>query len=151
MGEGPERAEVCMRHAAKVDWFIGVSILGGILVPLLGHTYWASGLVLGILLIAVYPQCYETTPQGLVIRSGVTSRLVPYEAITFVGPSSNARSSVALSLDRVKVQWGPSSEVLIAPADPERFAADIASHAPHLTRRGQDLVPRGADTPACRI
>lgn len=129
-----------MRHSAKIDWRIGVAVLGGTLVPLLGKTYWASGLILGILLVCVYPQSYETTPRGLLIRAGLIRHLVPYEAITFIGRSSSARSSVALSMDRVKVEWGLGSEVLIAPADPRAFVADLAARAPHLSKRGPDLV-----------
>ena len=129
-----------MRHAAKVDWYIVVAILAGILAPLLSHAYWAGGLVLGILLVAVYPQSYQTTPDGLLIRSGLTRRLVPYQAITFIGPSRSGQSSVALSVDRVKVEWAPSSEVLIAPADPAAFLADVAARAPHLAIRGRNLV-----------
>jgi hypothetical protein len=74
------------------------------------------------------------------IRSGLTRRLVPYQSITFIGPSSAAGSSVALSLDRVKVEWRPNSDVLIAPADPDAFFTDMAARTPHLAKRGQDLV-----------
>ena len=117
-----------------------IAILAGTLAPLLSHVYWASGLVVGILLTSVYPQFYQTTPTGLLIHSGLTRRFVPYEAITFIGPSSDGRSSVALSRDRVKIQWGPFSELLIAPANADAFFADIAARAPHLCKRGQDLI-----------
>ena|SRR5690348_1823698 len=139
--EGRITAEiVSMRHAAKIDSWIIIAVLAGTLAPLLSHAYWASGLVIGILLISVYPQFYETTPTGLVIYSGLTRRVVPYQAITFIGPSSDGRSSVALSMERVKIQWGPSSELLIAPADAGTFFADMAARAPHLCKRGQDLI-----------
>ena len=88
----------------------------------------------------MYPQSYETTPTGLLIHAGLTRRFVPYEAITFIGPSSDGRSSVALSMDRIKIQWGPSSDLLIAPADPDAFCADVAARAPHLCKRGPDLI-----------
>ena len=129
-----------MRHAAKIDWWILIAIVTGLLAPLLGHVYWASGLVFGILLVAVYPQYYETTSSGLLIHSGLTRRLVPYEAIRFIGPSAEARHSVALSADRVKIEWGPGSELLIAPANRDAFFTDIAARAPHLRQRGADLV-----------
>ena len=132
---------LCMRHAAKIDAWIVVAILAGTVAPVLSHAYWASGFVLAILLIAVYPQFYKTTPTGLVIYAGLTRRFVPYETITFIGPSSNARSSVALSMDRVKIQWGPASEILIAPEDADAFFADMAARAPHLSKRGRDLIP----------
>lgn len=129
-----------MRHAAKVDLWLGIAIVAGIAIPLASRAYWASGFILALLLICAYPQWYTTTPEGLLIRAGLTRRLVPYEAITFIGPSSDGRSSVALSMDRVKIEWGLGSDVLIAPADPEAFFADMAMRTPHLTKRGQDLV-----------
>ena len=129
-----------MRHTAKVDWWIGLAIMAGILTPLASRTYWAAGLIVALLFICMYPQWYTTTAEGLVIRAGLTRRLVPYEAITFIGPSSDGRSNLALSVDRIKVAWGPASEVLIAPADPDAFFADMAARTPHLSRRGQDLV-----------
>lgn len=33
-------------------------------------------------------------------------------------------------MDRIKIQWGPSSDLLIAPADPDAFCADVAARAP---------------------
>jgi len=99
--------------------------------------------VVGILVAALYPQFYETTGTGLMIHSGLIRRLVPYEAITFIGPSSEASSSVALSADRIKIEWAPSSEVLIAPADSEAFIADMAARAPQLCKRGQNLILAG--------
>ena len=129
-----------MRHAAKIDWWIVLAVLAGTLAPLPSHTYWATGMVLAILLVGGYPQYYETTPGGLLIRSGLFRRLVPYEAITFIGPATEGAASVALSRDRVKVAWGPASEILIAPADARTFFADVAVRAPHLLHRGPDLV-----------
>lgn len=129
-----------MRHAAKIDPWILVAVLVGTVVPLLSHVYWASGMVLGIMLAGAYPQSYETTGRGLRIRAGLTYRLVPYEAITFIGPVAPARATAALSGDRLRVQWGLASEALIAPAHPERFYADISSRATHLARQGQALV-----------
>ena len=57
-----------MRHNAKIDWWIIVAVLVGVLVPLASHTYWASGMVLGILLMGAYPQSYKTTPRGLLVH-----------------------------------------------------------------------------------
>ena len=129
-----------MRHNAKVDLWIALVALAGVLAPLATRTYWASGFVLGILLITIFPQSYETTKRGLLIRAGLTRRLVPYEAITFVGPATQGAASLALSSGPVKIQWGLASELLIAPARPGAFLADVAARAPHLMRRGAELV-----------
>ena len=53
-----------MRHKAKIDFWIAVAMLGGILAPLLGRAYWVSGTILLAFLILVFPQSYETTPDG---------------------------------------------------------------------------------------
>ena len=137
--DGPVGRSVSMRHAAKVDWWIMLAVLVGTLAPLLSHVYWASGMVLGILLVGAYPQSYETTDRGLMIRAGLTHRLVPYPAITFAGPAMEG-ANAALARSSVTLRWGLASEVLIAPADPKSFFADLASRAPHLAWQGQSLV-----------
>lgn len=132
-----------MRHNAKIDWWIALLAVAGVVAPLASRTYWASGLVLGILLITIFPQSYETTTRGLLIRAGVTRRLVPYGTIRFAGPATQGAASVALSSAQVKIQWGLASEVLIAPANAASFLADLSAHAPHLARRGAALVAVG--------
>lgn len=129
-----------MQHKAKIDWWIAAAMLGGIAAPLLGRAYWVSGLILLALLVCAYPQTYETTSDGLLIRAGLIRKLIPYAAITAIGPSSDKSSSFALSLDRVKIQYGSGKAVLIAPADQDVFFKDIAMRTPQLVRRGFDLV-----------
>jgi len=128
-----------MRYAAKIDPWILLAVLVGTVVPLLSHVYWASGMVLGVLLAGAYPQSYETTGRGLRIRAGLTYRLVPYEAITFVGAAAG-RARATVSRDRLKLQWGLASEMWITPANPEAFLADLAARAPHLSRLGVNLA-----------
>ena len=129
-----------MRHAAKVDWWVVFVALAGILAPLSTHAYWASGLVVGVLLAGAFPQSYKTTPRGLLVRSGLTRRLIPYECITFIGPAPAAAGRAAFSRGGMKVEWGLSSKLLVAPADPRAFFLDLAARAPHLSRRGQELA-----------
>ena len=129
-----------MTHKAKIDWWIAVALALGILAPLAGGGFWITIPLFLAVGICGYPQQYRTTKEGLEIRSGLIRRTIPYEAITFVGPSEEGSFSFALSLDRVSVRYGTHAGVLIAPADYRAFAADIASRAPQLTRRGLDLV-----------
>lgn len=135
-----------MKYKSKIDWWIGLSILAGMVLPIIGaltsRASWAYAvppaiwiLVLGFL----YPQSYETTRDALVIRAGLTRRTIPYSSITAVRPSSDTRSSLAMSLDRVLIEHA-SGELLISPDDQDAFFRDLESHAPQLTRRGQDLV-----------
>jgi hypothetical protein len=129
-----------MTHQAKIDWWIAAAIVLAISVLLLGGNYWIAGPVLLVLLLCAYPQSYVTAPAGLLIRGGLWRRLIPYQVITFVGPISDDRGNLVLSADRVRIQYGLASELLIAPADPHAFFADIAAHTPHLIKRGYKLV-----------
>ena len=120
-----------MTHQAKIDWWMAAAIALAVIVLLLGVNYWIAGPVLLVLLICAYPHSYKTSREGLLIRGGLWRRSIPYEAITFVAPISD---------DRVRIQYGISSELRIEPEDPRVFVADIAKHTPHLIKRGYKLV-----------
>ena len=120
-----------MTHQAKMDWWLAAAIALAVIVLLLGVNYWIAGPVLLVLLICAYPHSYKTSREGLLIRGGLWRRSIPYEAITFVAPISD---------DRVRIQYGISSELRIEPEDPRVFVADIAKHTPHLIKRGYKLV-----------
>ena len=126
-------------HASKVDaWLVVVTALtsaasaaaavvmireGGVpavvMVPvtlLLG-----AGLPLWILL----GTRYELTPGRLLIRCGPFRWTVPLKEIRAVEPTRNPLSSPALSLDRLRIDYGRGSSVMISPRDQARFLADL--------------------------
>ena len=134
-----------MRYKAKVDWWIAASLLSAVVLPIAGAAGSGSkspaivGVVaLVVILGLLYPQWYETAPDALVVRAGLTTRRIPYQRITAVRASSDSGSSLALSLDRILVEYG-NRRLLIAPRDQDAFFADIQSRAPQLSKRGQDL------------
>jgi hypothetical protein len=129
-----------LRHKAKIDWWIALAILGGIAAPLLGGNYWISGMILLAVLTCLYPQSYETTPEGLLIRTGLIRNRIPYAAITAVRSCPDSRSGFALSLDRILISHGAGNETVIAPADRESFLADMTIRAPQLAKPGFDLT-----------
>jgi hypothetical protein len=129
-----------MTHKAKIDWWIAVALALGVLAPFAGARLWITIPLFLAVGICGYPQHYRTTEKGLDIHSGLIRRVIPYQAITFVGPSEEGSFTFALSLDRVSIRYGANAGLLIAPEDYRAFIADIAARAPHLTRRGQDLV-----------
>jgi hypothetical protein len=136
-----------MRHEAKVDWWIGVAILAGMVLPGISavttSTPWgyAASIFVALLVFGFcYPQWYETTADALVVRAGLTTHRIPYSTITAVRPSASTRSSFAMSLDRVEVIYG-SRKILIAPKNQAAFFSDVATRAPQLKRRGQDMAP----------
>jgi hypothetical protein len=127
-----------MTHKAKIDWWIAAALALGVFAPLAGCQLWITIPLFLSVGICGYPQVYQTTKEGLVIRAGLTRRMIPYHAITFVGPSDEGSFSFAFG--RVSIRYGANAGVLIAPADYRAFLEDLAVRAPHLTRRGQDLV-----------
>lgn len=86
-----------------------------------------------------FPQSYETTRTELVIRTGIRRIRIPYARITAVTLSRDSRSALALSLDRVLVEY-QSGAVLIAPENRAAFIADVQAHAPQLSKLGPDVV-----------
>jgi len=99
----------------------------------LGVGYWIGGPVLLVLLLCAYPQSYETTARGLMVCDALTRRTIPYSAITLVAPASRGRW---------RIQHGLAGAILLTPSRPEALVDDIAARAPHLTRRGRELVLR---------
>jgi len=133
-------------YKGKVDWWIGLSIVVGIGVPLIAallrHQWPAltlSVLFAGLVLIALYPQSCETTPDALRIRHGLLTDTIPWASITRVSTSSDSGSSLAMSLDRVVIECAGGT-IQIAPEDQARFFDDVAAHCPQLSKRGMDLV-----------
>jgi hypothetical protein len=128
-----------MTHKSKVDVYILAAMLLAVFVFLMGD-YWIAGPVLLVLALCAYPQSYQTTPRGLVVRTVLSKAVIPYETISYVGPASEERSSFSLTPEGVRIRYGLASEILISPADPRSFFADMAKRAPHLVKRGQKLV-----------
>ena len=128
-----------MTHKSKVDVYILAAITLAFFVFLMGD-YWIAGPILLVLALCAYPQSYQTTPRGLVVRSVLSTALIPYETISYVGPASEERSALSLKPEGVRIRYGLASEILISPADPRVFFADVAKRAPHLIRRGGKLI-----------
>lgn len=135
-----------MSYPGKVDRGIALSLLAGIVFPVIPavqlSSYWLLALpavFIFFLLGCVYPQISETASDALIIRTGLTRRRIPRTNIVSVSPSSDSRNSVALSDDRLLIEHSNGS-VLIAPENEAAFLNDVASHCPQLSRRGADLV-----------
>jgi hypothetical protein len=128
-----------MTYQSKVDVYILAAIALGIFVFLLGD-YWIAGPILLVLALCAYPQSYQTTPKGLVVRTALTTLLIPYETISYVGPASEERSAFSLTPEGVRIRYGLASEILISPANRRLFFADMAKRTPHLIKRGQRLL-----------
>ncbi|MBZ5725915.1 MAG: PH domain-containing protein [Acidobacteriia bacterium] len=121
-----------MTHTSRFDWWLLPAIALAIAVLLITHNYWVGGPVLLVLALCAYPQSYQTTPEGLLVRAALTRQLIPYESIMSIGPGERG--------NRIRIQYGLASELLVAPADRDAFLRDMAAHTPHLTRLGRKLM-----------
>lgn len=127
-----------MTHKAKIDWWIAAALALGIFAPLVGGNLSITIPLFLAVGICGYPQSYQTAEESLIVRAGLIRRVIPYNAITFVGPSNEG--GFRFAFDRVSVRYGAHGHVVISPADCRAFLDDMATRATHLTRRGQDLV-----------
>src|SRR5262245_18711677 len=68
----------------------------------------------------------------LVIRSSFVTWRVPIREIRSVKPTRSAASSPALSLDRLRIEYG-RKWILVSPAERERFVTTLRSVNPSIT------------------
>jgi hypothetical protein len=129
-----------MTHKSRIDWCVLASIAMAIVLVLTKANYWITLPVLLVLLLCAYPQSYETAAEGLAVRDALARRVIPYHAITLVAPHTGS----LLWGERIRIEYGLNSDLLIAPADSAAFLADLGARTPHLARRGQKLVLREA-------
>jgi hypothetical protein len=131
-----------VRYKAKIDWWIAAFIIVAIIVPWFTRAQWTSGAIVALMVIFGYPQWFETRETGLLIRAGLTRRTIPYAKIRAAGAVDEGRSGIALSVNRVRITYNFSTQLLIAPVDRVAFLADLAARCPHLSQRGTELVSR---------
>ncbi|RQO34849.1 hypothetical protein DBR37_10775 [Herminiimonas sp. KBW02] len=68
---------------------------------------------------------YTLQTSHLLVQSGPFKWLVPLADIKSITPSNNPLSSPALSLDRLRIDYGKGRMLLISPRDKEQFLSDI--------------------------
>lgn len=92
------------------------SILVAVLVAVVG-----VGLPLWLLLSTRYTllACH------LLVQSGPFKWQIPLADIKSITPSNNPLSSPALSLDRLRIDYGKGRMLLISPRDKEQFLQDV--------------------------
>jgi hypothetical protein len=126
-------------HSSKVDtWLILVAALaagasvgvavallreGGVPVVVMVPVVVVLGA--GLPLWTLFGTRYELTPGRLRIRCGPFRWNVSLNEICAVTPTRNPFSSPALSLDRLRIDYGRGSSVMISPRDQARFLAEL--------------------------
>jgi hypothetical protein len=79
----------------------------------------------------VWPVRYTCAPDALIVRSGLVRYRVPYGQIRTVAASRALWSSPALSLDRLRIDYG-TRWLLISPRGRREFLTELRRRAPHL-------------------
>ena len=74
---------------------------------------------------------YTLQAGQLLVRSGPFKWRVPATDITRISPTSNPVSSPALSLDRLRIEYGQGKVLMISPRDKEQFLQEL-----EVLRRG---------------
>jgi Bacterial PH domain len=128
-----------MTYKSRNDRWLVAAFFLSVAASLGAGQYWIGVPMLVLFVLCVYPQKYETTDRGLLIRATLFRRLIPYGVITQAEPCTGGKS-LALAIDGVAIRYGLGSELRISPADPDALLADLAARAPHLKRRGHGLV-----------
>lgn len=148
-------AEHVQWYSTKVDrWLVPVLAVPPVAVIAVCVAFVAAGshvglmagvamavLVAGVYAGLVFPMRYGVGDGELVVRFGVCRQRISLPEITAVTPTSSPLGAPALSLDRLRVQYGPGAfkGVTISPADRGEFL-DVLARRAGLKREGEGLV-----------
>ncbi len=125
---GPAPALVLAVALPGIGWGIGL-LLGVIALAMVGLPLW---------LLVSTRYCLDT--QHLAVRCGPFSWDIPLGQIRRVSRTRDPHSAPALSLRRLRVDYGEGRSLLISPRDEAVFLAQLRSLLP-----GVDLPPAGRD------
>ncbi len=126
-------------YASKVDtWLattIGMAMLACVAVPF--ATYATVGpvvvipgiftlLIGGVLPLWIFTSTdYRLTDATLFVRTGPFKWEIPVHEITKVTPTRDPLSSPALSLDRLRIDYGQGKALMISPKKKQEFIDDL--------------------------
>lgn len=132
-------------YKSKTDtWLIAV-LAGAMVVSLFGGVaalladsrsgWWVLAMCLGLgvalpvwLLLGTG---YRLESGRLHVRGGPFRWSIPLREITAITPTRNPLSSPALSLDRLRIEYGRGKAIMISPRDRERFLREIEAARRH--------------------
>ncbi len=121
-------------YRSKIDaWLLGVIalVIGFSVYAALrsDHLTLLSGLALTIAVVLplwlLLNTRYGLDTSLLSVRCGPFHSRIPIADIQSITPTRNPLSSPALSLDRLRIEYGHNRHVLISPRDRERFTRDL--------------------------
>lgn len=134
----------CIRYRSKVDAWLLVTLLGSAAVALVAVIAVGDALPWPLAVAILAPGCvlpawllasthYTFAERELRVRAGPFKWRVPYDRIRAVTPTRDAASSPALSLDRLRIEYGPGQEIIVSPRNRERFLLELEA------RRGKPV------------
>lgn len=91
---------------------------------------------------------YTLDAAQLAVRSGPFRWRISLAEIHGITPTSSPLSSPALSLDRLRIEYGAGRSLMISPRDRERFLRDVERRREMLVSAGQarrEIPPRTGD------
>ncbi len=132
-----------MRFRSKVDTWLAVVLLLSALMPLAAAWQVAAGgsgvaalgaiglaaLGAGLPLWMLMATDYRVSEASLDVRCGPLRWHIPRAGITRVTSTRSVLSSPALSLDRLRVEYGGGKSVLVSPQDQAGFLRALAMPA----------------------
>lgn len=128
-----------MYYPSKRDWWLGLIIWLGILLPFFMLTYeglysqlWISVLVIIFVSWIWFGTGYTITETELQIKSGPLRFRIKLEQIKRIRKTRNPLASPALSFDRLEIKYGKYSTAIISPTDKEGFVRKIKDLNPNV-------------------
>jgi hypothetical protein len=70
---------------------------------------------------------YTISEKSLLIRSSLFKWEIPLKEISAIEPTNDPLSSPALSLDRLRIEYGQGKSIMISPLDKAEFIRDLQS------------------------
>ena len=130
-------------YKSKVDWWIALILIIAVVASLFAGLYaglyalgaytpnaaWNALLIGGpgvvIPLLAVFTLRYTIDGNQLIVRSGPLKWRIPISEISAITPTHDPIASPAMSLARLRIEYGNKKSVLISPRDKEGFLRQI--------------------------
>lgn len=133
-------------YRSKVDsWLVAVLVISAAVALITVLTVGSVGSPLvalanaAILLLGVglpmwvlIATTYTLTTANLNVRSGPFRWRIPLNEIRSVAPTRNPLSSPALSLDRLRIEYGHGKAIMISPAAREEFMHELRRRVPNV-------------------
>jgi len=133
-----------MTFRSKVDWWLGAVLLiaaalSGMAVAIVAvvESPLAALAVSPILLLSVglpvwllRATRYTFDAENLHVRCGPFTWRIPLREVRSVTPTRNPLSSPALSLDRLRIDFGRMKSIMISPEDKEGFLRELRKRVP---------------------